>query len=203
MLDIELPKLEKKLPSRLTRQEALRIMEVSKNLRYNFRFQRYRNHAIFSTFIFAGLRKSELLNLKLTDVDVENMTIFIRKGKGAKDRIIPFSQTLKDILVEYIRERDKLKSNCLNFFVSMYQDKGMASKGLRMIKKRIEKVSKIKFKIHSLRHTFATLMLEGGCDIFSLSKMMGHNDIKTTTIYLSSTPEHLRLEMDKHPLNKL
>ncbi len=53
-----------------------------------------------------------------------------------------------------------------------------------------------------LRHTFATLMLEGGCDIYSLSKMMGHSDIKTTTIYLAATVEHLRSQIEKHPLNE-
>jgi site-specific recombinase XerD len=65
------------------------------------------------------------------------------------------------------------------------------------------KASKIKFTIHKLRHTFATLMLEGGCDIYSLSKMMGHTDIKTTTIYLAASAEHLRGQMMKHPLNDL
>ena len=68
---------------------------------------------------------------------------------------------------------------------------------------QIRKSSKIVFTIHKLRHTFATLMLEGGCDIYSLSRMMGHSDIKTTTIYLSASAEHLRGQMTKHPLNDL
>ena len=63
--------------------------------------------------------------------------------------------------------------------------------------------SRLKFTIHKLRHTFATLMLEGGVDIYSLSKMMGHSDIKTTTIYLSASAELLRSQMTKHPLNDL
>ncbi|PIR01190.1 MAG: hypothetical protein COV66_01890 [Nitrospinae bacterium CG11_big_fil_rev_8_21_14_0_20_45_15] len=61
--------------------------------------------------------------------------------------------------------------------------------------------SGIYFYTHQLRHTFATLMLEGGCDIFSLSKMMGHSDIKTTTIYLAASAKHLQEQMEKHPLN--
>lgn len=201
MIEIELPKLEKKLPKRLTKQEATRILEVSKNIKYKFKFQRYRNYAVFSTFIFTGLRKSELLNLRFTDIDVENMTVFVRQGKGSKDRIVPFSQTLREIYLEYLKERDKIKSNCTHFFVSMNDDKPFNASGLRKIKRRIQKVSKIKFNIHALRHTFATLMLEGGCDIFSLSRMMGHSDIKTTTIYLAATTEHLREEAVKHPLN--
>lgn len=79
----------------------------------------------------------------------------------------------------------------------------MPEKSLRMHFNRIQKTTKINFHTHQLRHTFATLMLEGGCDIFSLSRMMGHSDIKTTTIYLSATAKHLQEQMDKHPLNKL
>ena len=67
----------------------------------------------------------------------------------------------------------------------------------------MRKSSGIIFSVHKLRHTFATLMLEGGCDIYSLSKMMGHSDIKTTTIYLAASAEHLRSQMTKHPLNDL
>ena len=64
----------------------------------------------------------------------------------------------------------------------------------------LKDITHIEFTIHRLRHTFATLMIEGGCDIFSLSKM-GHSDITTTTIYLSTTAEHLREQIFKHPLN--
>jgi site-specific recombinase XerD len=73
--------------------------------------------------------------------------------------------------------------------------------GIKRLVEAIREASGIKFTIHKLRHTFATLMLEGGCDIFSLSKMMGHSDIKTTTIYLAASAEHLRAQMIKHPLN--
>jgi site-specific recombinase XerD len=61
----------------------------------------------------------------------------------------------------------------------------------------------VDFSPHKLRHTFATLMLQGQCDLFSLSKMMGHSDIKTTTIYLSATAEHLKSQINHHPLNFL
>ncbi|MCI5056815.1 MAG: site-specific integrase, partial [Flavobacteriales bacterium] len=74
--------------------------------------------------------------------------------------------------------------------------------GLRHLTSELRKVCNIDFTIHRLRHTFATLMIEGGCDIYSLSKMMGHSDISTTTIYLSTTTEHLRGQIMKHPLNR-
>lgn len=203
MDDIEVPKLEKRLPAKLTKQEASQILEVVYNYPWDSNFVRQRNYAIFSIFMFAGLRRQELLNLKFADVDIENQSIFIKLGKGNKDRVIPMSFTLAQSLKNYLTERIKTKKTCPNFFASSYHDAAFSLTGLRNLIKRINKSSGIKFVAHKLRHTFATLMLEGGCDIYSLSKMMGHSDIKTTTIYLYASVEHLRAQMSKHPLNDM
>jgi len=199
--DIELPKLSKRLPKRISKKHALKLMEVSYNYPYNYRFLRYRNKAIFATFLYTGIRKSELLNLKLTDVDLDNMTLFVRQGKGDKDRILPLSFTLIHILREYLSERKRLRKTCPEFFTSMNRNIGFTDNGMKKLLDKMRKATKIFFTWHMLRHTYATLMVEGGCDIFSLSKMMGHSDIKTTTIYLSTTAEHLREQAYKHPLN--
>ena len=198
---LALPKKEKSLPKRLKKQDALKLLEIAYNYPYTHHFLKYRNHAIFATFLFAGLRKSELLNLKLTDVDLENLTLFVRQGKGNKDRIIPISNTLAQSLQRYLTHRRKLNKTCAEFFTSSNRNQGFTASGLKYLTNLIKDASQISFTIHKLRHTFATLMIEGGCDIFSLSKMMGHSDIKTTTIYLSTTAEHLRFQMTKHPLN--
>lgn len=200
-IDMELPKAEKRLPVKLTKQDALRVLETVYNYPFPSKFYRCRNHAIFATFIFAGLRKQELLHLRTTDIDLENLTIFVRQGKGAKDRIVPISYTLAHSLSRYNVERNKMRKTCPEFFVSSNRNMGYTDQGLRRLSKQINAACGFKFTIHKLRHTFATLMLEGGCDIYSLSKMMGHSDIKTTTIYLSATAEHLRAQMSKHPLN--
>ncbi len=201
--DIEIPKLEKQLPKNLTKQDALKLIEVAYNYPYDYKFLRYRNHAIFSTLLFAGLRKKELLHLKLTDVDIDNLTIFVRQGKGSKDRIIPISYTLAQSLKKYLEERKRLNKTCSEFFCSLNHNMRYTDSGLKRLVVQMKKASKVNFTVHKLRHTFATLMLEGGCDIFSLSKMMGHSDIKTTTIYLSASAEHLRGQIGKHPLNNL
>ena len=200
--EFELPKLEKSLPQKLKKQEALLLLEYAYNYPYTHKYLKYRNHAIFSMFLFAGLRKSELLHLKLSDVDLENLTLFVRQGKGNKDRIIPISYTLAQSLNRYLLERKKSQKTCPEFFTSSNRNGGFTESGLKIITKQLKTASKLDFTIHKLRHTFATLMLEGGCDIFSLSKMMGHSDIKTTTIYLSATAEHLRSQVTKHPLNR-
>ncbi len=199
--DIEVPKLEKKLPPKLSRQEANRLLEVVYNYPYKYRYLRYRNHAIFSVFLFAGLRKRELIKLKLSDVDLENMSIFVYQGKGSKDRIIPIGSKLAESLEKYLIERKRLKKTCPEFFASLNRNCGFADSGIKRLVEKIRDSSEIPFTIHKLRHTFATLMLEGGCDIYSLSRMMGHADIKTTTIYLAASAEHLRSQIRKHPLD--
>jgi len=201
--DIEVPRTEKKLPPKLSRFEAQRLLEVVYNYPYKYRFLRYRNHAIFSVFLFAGLRKQELLKLKLTDIDIENKSIFIFRGKGNKDRVVPVTAKLEDTLSKYLVERRRLNKTCPEFFTSLNRNCGFTETGMKRLVETIRKASGVKFSAHKLRHTFATLMLEGGCDIFSLSKMMGHSDIKTTTIYLAASAEHLRSQMVKHPLNDL
>lgn len=201
--EIELPRVEKRLPIKLTKQDALKLLEVTYNYPYDYKFLRYRNHAIFSMFMFAGLRKSELLNLKLADVDIVNLTVFVNQGKGSKDRIVPMSYTLAESLKRYLVERKRLNKSCPEFFASLNRNLGFTDIGLKRLVIKMRIASNLKFTVHKLRHTFATLMLEGGCDIFSLSKMMGHSDIKTTTIYLSASAEHLRSQVSKHPLNDL
>lgn len=198
---IEVPKLERKLPSKLTKQDALRILEVVDNYPYQSNFLRFRNYAIFATFIMSGIRKQELLNLKYTDVDIENLSIFIRQGKGNKDRIIPINYRLAEALKKYLEVRKKAYKTCPEFFTSYTYDMRFGESGIKRLVENIVKTTGIKFTIHKLRHTFATLMLEGGCDIYSLSKMMGHSDIKTTTIYLAASVHHLREQILKHPLN--
>ncbi len=201
--EVEVPKVEKRLPPKLTKQDTLRLLEVVYNYPYDYKFLRYRNHAIFSMFVFAGLRKKELLNLKCADVDMDNLSIFINQGKGGKDRIVPMSYTLAQTLKRYTEDRKRLNKTCPEFFTSLNRNQGYTESGLKRLTIQMIKASGLKFSIHKLRHTFATLMLEGGCDIYSLSRMMGHSDIKTTTIYLAASAEHLRSQMTKHPLNDL
>lgn len=200
---MKLPKREKLLPKRLKKEDAFKLLELVYNYPYTQEYLRYRNYALFSVFLFAGLRKSEALNLRMEDVDIENRTIFVRQGKGGKDRIIPMSITLAHSLTRYVSEREKARKTCTELFTSSNKDHGFTIHGLKHFVDDFKRVTGFDFTIHKLRHTFATLMLEGGCDIFSLSKMLGHSDIKTTTVYLSASAEHLREQVTKHPMNNL
>ncbi|NBS69432.1 hypothetical protein EBT31_11045, partial [bacterium] len=177
-------------------------LETAANMPYPYKFLKYRNHAIFATFLYTGLRKQELLGLKFSDVDLENRSIFVRQGKGSKDRIVPMGGALAMILDRYLLERRRLNKSCPEFFTSLNRNVGFTGTGLKRLVEKMNQASGIKFSAHKLRHSFATMMLEGGCDIYSLSRMMGHSDIKTTTIYLAATAEHLRGQIIKHPLDE-
>ncbi|PLX27147.1 hypothetical protein C0583_04575 [Candidatus Parcubacteria bacterium] len=200
---LECPKLEKRIPPKLTKQDAMRLLEIVFNYPYKYPYLRYRNHAIFAVFLFAGIRKRELINLKLTDIDIENLTLFVRQGKGAKDRIIPINYRLTAILKKYLEERSRLGKTAPEFFCSLNRNMGITDTCMKRLVEKFRKETDIVFTIHKLRHTFATLMLEGGCDLFSLSKMMGHEKLETTSIYLQASAEHLRKQMIKHPLNDI
>ena len=197
---IERPRLNRPLPKSLSKEEANRLLEVVYNFPYENDFLRFRNHAIFAMFMYAGLRKSELLKLRMQDVDVKNMTIFVRYGKGAKDRVVPMTHTLATILKYYLEQRKKWLKTCPEFFTSSKLNQRYTDSGLKRLKRKITQASQIKFTIHGLRHTFATLMAEGGCDPFSLKDMMGHADIKTTMLYVSMSALHMRSQVSKHPM---
>jgi len=198
--NIELPIQEKLLPKHLKKADALTLLEIVYNYPYTQKYLRYRNHAIFATFLYTGIRKSELIGLKLTDVDLENRSLFVRQGKGNKDRIIPISFTLAQSLHRYLVERKKAGKTCAEFFTASNRNSGITQHGLKYLTNLIKEASGVSFTLHRLRHTFATMMMEGGCDIFSLSKMMGHSDIKTTMKYMFASARHLRDQITKHPL---
>ena len=201
MRKIPVPRQPKTLPKYLSKDEATRLLEWTQNYPYPYKYDKYRAIAIIATFLFTGIRKSELRDLKMEDVDLKNRVLNVRNGKCAKDRIIPLNLKLIELLEDFLRERKRLGKACPYFFAAMRQDSQMGDNVIKRLVLKLREKSKINFYPHLLRHTFATLMLEGGCDIFSLSKMMGHSDIKTTTIYLSATAYHLQEQIIKHPLN--
>lgn len=197
---IDLPKKPHLLPKHLSQEDAVALLDWTRNFRYAYQFERFRAVAIISMLIFTGIRIQELLNLKIEDVRFDSKEIFVRSGKGQKDRLVPMHEDLEDALRLYLKDRDRLKRYDPHLFVSMKFDRPLQYRTVARLVDKIRNKCGIHFTPHMLRHTFATLMLEGGADIFAISKMLGHSDIKTTTIYLSATTAHLRSEVGKHPL---
>lgn len=197
---IPMPKLPKDLPKAFSYEDAMRLMEWTYIADFRYDFNRYRARAILATFLFTGIRRSELLNLKFSDVRIKDKTIRVENGKGRKDRLIPMNRRLIEILNDYIKSREKEKKTTIYFFATMRGDKRMQYSSIRRIFDRMKQDLNMKIYCHKLRHTFATLMLRGNCDVYSLSNMMGHSDLKTTTIYLTLTMSSLKDQIGKHPL---
>jgi site-specific recombinase XerD len=201
LTDISMPRIPKKIPKSLSRDQAEELLRFARNCRFRSKFEAARAYAVLATFIYTGIRKRELRDLELRDVDLDHGVIMIRQGKGAKDRIITIPPQLSQVLNGYLQYRVHPRFGALPyFFVGTKAQGRLGTKVLSRIVEKIRDSSGIYFAPHMLRHTYATLMLEGGCDIFSLSKLLGHADIKTTTIYLTATIEHLRKQSSKHPV---
>lgn len=196
VLQMKMPKKPKSLPRVLTKEEARQILCIAFSYDWFYTFERQRNYAIIATLLFTGIRADELLNLRMEDVNLNSERFFIREGKGKKQRYVPMHRRLKNILSNYLDERKRLKKRSEFFFVGAQSDLQLGYKYLAQVCNRISIEARIKFTPHVLRHTAATEMLNEGIDIYKVSKILGHSDIKTTTIYLHTATGNLQKSLN-------
>ena len=176
---VELPKLakEKKLPVVLSKGEMLRLLEACQNPKHRL---------ILELLYGCGLRNSEMRNLRIRDIDLERQTVFVRHGKGKKDRYVPMGSRLAQNIEAFLR--DNIEDGYL--FTTRMHQKGAngnySVKGLQWVVSRAAQNARIfkKVTVHTLRHTYATHLLENGLDIITISELMGHADIRNTLVYL-------------------
>jgi integrase/recombinase XerD len=160
-----------------------------------------RDQAILEIIYSSGLRASEVVNMKVGDINFEAGFITIQ-GKGSKERVIPVNETALKTLKRYIEE---LRPVLLNKKTSHYLflrkgGKPMTRQRLWQLIKIYSKELSIKISPHTLRHCFASHLLDGGADLRALQKMLGHTDISTTQIYTKVTPERLKkIHKEYHP----
>ena len=182
---LSLPKKELKLPRYLTITEIedlLKLESIS-----------LRDKLIIELFYSTGIRISELVNIKIKDINFSENSIKVR-GKGNKERIVLFGSVCKKMLMEYMHDKEYLFLN----------NKGgkLTSSGVEYIINNISLKSTIKtnFTPHTLRHTFATHMLDNGSDLVTVQKLLGHDNLETTSIYTHVSNEHLRrVYLNAHP----
>ena len=194
---IERPKLRKKLPNVLTVDEVDRLLDIDCKTKFD-----YRNKSMLELMYGTGLRITELLDLKLNDFDLENCVIRCY-GKGSKERIVPIGEYTMESLMNYLEIRNELlrKRTCEYLFLNNLGGRLSRFSFFKILKKMlIEKGIHKDVSPHSLRHSFATHMLEYGADLRSIQELLGHSDIATTKIYTHISNNKIKKEYEEfHP----
>ena len=191
-------KVPKRLPNYFKYDEYLTMISVIDKDDYE-----YRNRLILEMLFATGLRVSELSNIKIKDIDFSEREIKIM-GKGSKERFVFYNKECAIVLDSYLKEcRSKLLNGKDNeyLFINHLGDK-LTDRGIRLIIDKIVKKSCIKSKVspHTFRHTFATMLLNEGCNIKSVQELLGHSSLGTTGIYTHLTNDEVRLAyMKAHP----
>ncbi|MBC8266977.1 MAG: tyrosine-type recombinase/integrase [Flavobacteriales bacterium] len=180
---------EKKLPVVLSKNEVKRLVNGLSNIKHK---------CIISLIYSAGLRISELVNLEITDIDSERMIITIRGAKGYKDRNLPLSENVLFLLREYYKKYAPNKY----LFEGQKGGKYTTTSTRQVFNKAVKKSKIIKHATpHTLRHSYATHLLEDGVDVRIIQKLLGHNSLNTTMIYTHiATPTLLKV---KSPFDSL
>lgn len=185
-----IPKIKKSLPNVLTEEEVLNLLDIE--LTDNFS---YRNKAMLELMYATGLRVSELVNLKLQDIDLVQ-DIVRTFGKGSKERIIPVGDYAKEYLEKYIYENrgTMLKKNNNEYLFLNNHGRKMTRQGFFKIIKKIAKEKGIEKDLspHTIRHSFASHLLKYGADLRTIQELLGHSDISTTQIYTHVTNEEIK-----------
>jgi site-specific recombinase XerD len=187
------PKLDKRLPQFLTEDEINKLLDSpSKD-----DISGLRDRAIMETFYSTGMRISELVGLNLEDVDFISGVVKVR-GKGKKERLLPIGEKALTALRHYL---DKRKEKTKEIFLNKSGTR-ITDRGVRDILEKYIKLTSLKENIspHTLRHTFATHLLNHGADLRSVQELLGHVNLSTTQIYTHLSTERLKNIYDKtHP----
>lgn len=189
MYYIERPREEKFLPEVLSEEEVIAIINATENLKHK---------AILITIYSAGLRISELINLKIKDIDSQRMQIRVEQAKGKKDRYTVLGNTTLEILRKYVSQYKP----AYWLFEGSSSRQYSVSSVKKTLKTSLEKTGiKKHVTVHTLRHSFATHLLEAGTDIRYIQSLLGHENTKTTEIYTHITTKGF--DQIKSPLDKL
>ncbi len=196
---IDRPKLKKRLPDTLSIDEIDNLLDISLNTIFD-----YRNKAMLELMYATGLRVGEITNLTTRDIDITNK--YVRCiGKGSKERIVPINDYVIYYLNLYLDKRDLFIKNERNDYLFLNNHgKKMTRQGFELVLNKILKEKQITKKVtpHTLRHSFATHLLNGGADLRSIQMLLGHSDITTTKIYTHINNEKIIKDYENfHPRN--
>ena len=194
---IRLPKLEKKLPNYLTIEEIDKLLDIKLIKPID-----YRNKAMLEVLFATGTRISELINLTLNQIDYNECIIRVL-GKGKKDRIIPIGNTAMEYLKLYINEYRGfiLKTKNSEYVFINKNGTKISRQGFFKILKKLVKEAGIEKDVspHTLRHSFATYLLNNGADLRIIQELRGHENLVTTEIYSHLSNKKIEEDYQHHP----
>ena len=197
-LNLKSPKIEKKEPAILSKKDVMKLLEQPSGNAP----KQIRDKAMLELLYATGIRVSELISLKTTDVNLSMSFIVCRDAH--KERIIPFGAKARDALMNYLSgaREAMLEDKSSQILFANCSGESMSRQGFWKIIKYYAKKAGIEADItpHTLRHSFAAHLVENGADLKSVQEMLGHSDISTTQVYLNMTQNRLREVYDKtHP----
>ena len=194
---VVLPKLEKRLPHFVEEKQMNFLLD---EIDFPNNFEGKRDALIINLFYQTGIRLSELINLKIEDVDLVDFKIKVL-GKRNKERIIPLNENIINSIKVYLKEKETLKLDVVYFFVTEKNKKMYPKLVYNIVNKYIAMVSTIEKKSpHVLRHTFATHMLNNGADLMAIKDLLGHSSLAATQIYTHNSFDKLKSAYQKaHP----
>jgi integrase/recombinase XerD len=193
------PKIEKKIIQTFSAEQIKSLIKVP-NQRT---LLGYRDYAIMLTLLDTGMRVSELINLKIEDINW-NENLLLVMGKGRKERFVPFSSRLKRVLFKYLQLRRHLENDYL--FVNRFGDALNRNRVLKMISKygKLAKITKVRVSPHTFRHTFAKMWILNGGDVFSLQKILGHTTMDMVRNYVNLASSDVQIQHRKFsPLDRI
>lgn len=189
---LSFPKVPKSLPRFLNQDEAKVLVESPEKTDA----LTVRDRALLELLYSSGLRVAELTGLKIQDIDMENELVKV-KGKGGKERIVPFGEKAKEALIEYLHEREKLLNKnrlvSTDFLFLNYRGEKLTTRSVGRIIKKYRTKSGLSKEVspHVLRHSFATHLLEGGADLRVIQELLGHSSLSTTQKYTHISVDRL------------
>jgi integrase/recombinase XerD len=198
---VELPKIPKKLPKVLNEEDIDKLLGMKLFDHYS-----YRNKAIIELMYATGLRVSEVVNIKMSDLDISN-AVLRTMGKGSKERILPLGDFALEFISLYInnyRVKFIKKSYSEYLFLNSRGDKLTRQAVFKILRNIAKETNVLKeFSPHTLRHSFASHILSYGADLRSIQELLGHSDISTTQVYTHISNEKLKDNYDSfHPHSK-
>lgn len=195
MRGITAPKKETRIPKYFTEDQVKLIFNTAKQSEANFAL---RNYILIKLIATTGIRRQEAIDLNFNNIDFGKNTIKV-KGKGRKERLIPMNSDFSEELWIYFQSRLPLKNQAV--FITSTGNRLHSSQAHILFVEVLKKIglNNKGLSLHSLRHSYATMLVNNGVDIAVIQELLGHQDINTTTIYAHATKEHLREEVAKLP----